>query len=98
MRAGAIPEMNDTLDYLNTFARFPFALRRFLRHRLTLEQAKQIICERMEHREENFCKTLEKSVYAHPSSPYLALLKRAGCELGDVRELVKRKGLEAALQ
>ncbi|HZQ09882.1 MAG TPA: hypothetical protein VFD70_25110 [Anaerolineae bacterium] len=90
--------MNETLDYLNTFARFPFALRRFLLHRLTLAQAKQTIHERMEHREENFLKTLETSIYGHPSSPYLALLKRADCELGDVRALVKRQGLEAALR
>ena len=33
--------MGETLEYLQTFARFPFALRRFLQHRLTLDEAKK---------------------------------------------------------
>ena len=41
--------MNETLEYLQTFARFPFALRHFLKQRLTLDEAKQIVRERMEH-------------------------------------------------
>jgi len=90
--------MNETLEYLQTFARFPFALRKFLKNRLTLEDAKRIVLERMEHREENFLRVVEKSVYGYPRSPYLPLLKMAGCELGDLRALVKQKGLEGALR
>lgn len=90
--------MNETLAYLQTFARFPFALHRFMRHRLTLEEAKQIVRERMERRAENFLRVVEKSVYGHPRSPYLALLKMAGCELGDLHALVKQKGIEGALR
>lgn len=89
--------MNETLEYLRTFARFPFALRRFLQHRLTLDEAKQIVRERLEQREENFLRLVEKCVYGYPRSPYLALLKMAGCELGDLRALVRHKGLESAL-
>ncbi len=90
--------MSETLEYLQMFARFPFALRRFLKHKLTLEEARQIVRERMEHREENFLRVVEKSIYGYPRSPYLALLKMAGCEIGDLRALVKHKGLEGALR
>ncbi|HEX7588221.1 MAG TPA: hypothetical protein VF478_07895, partial [Anaerolineae bacterium] len=89
--------MSETLDYVKTFARFPFALRHFLRHTLTLEQAKQIVRERMEHREENFLLIAERGIYGYPRSPYLPLLRSARCELDDLRVLVKQKGLEGAL-
>lgn len=90
--------MNETLDYVKMFARFPLSLRRFSRQTLTLDEAKRIVHARMEHREENFLNIVERSVYGHPPSPYLALLKMAGCELSDLRTLVKRKGLEGALR
>ena len=90
--------MNETLEYLQTFARFPFVLRKFLQHQLTLDEAKQIVRERLDRREENFLRIIETSVYAHPRSPYLPLLKMAGCEMGDLRALVKHQGLENALR
>lgn len=90
--------MNETLEFLLMYARFPFELRRFLQHSLTLDEAKAVIRERMEHREENFLQIAERSIYGYPRSPYLPLLKIAGCELGDLRALVKQKGLEGALR
>jgi hypothetical protein len=90
--------MSDTLEYLRMFGRFPFALRRFLRSTLTLEDARRIIRERMEHREQSFLRVVERSVYGSPASPYLRLLRIAGCELGDLRALVKQKGLEGTLR
>ncbi len=90
--------MSDTLGYLQTFARFPIALRKFLREPITLAQAKQSVQERMEQRSENFLRMLERSVYNTPRSPYRALLQRAGCELGDVRALVQHKGVEGTLR
>jgi hypothetical protein len=90
--------MNENLEYIRMFARFPFGLRRFLRHSLTLEQAHTIVRERMARREENFLCTVERSVYGFPASPYLWLLKQARCELNDVRALVRRLGLEGALR
>ncbi len=89
--------MGDTLDNLSMFAQFPGALRRFLQHPLTLEQAKAITRQNMECREDNFLQMAEKSIYGHPTSPYLALLRLAGCELGDLRVLVRQRGLEGAL-
>ena len=90
--------MRETLEYLRSFAQFPFALRRFLGVRLTLEQARGIVRERMERREDNFLRFAGRSIYGHAGSPYLALLKLAGCELGDLRAAVKKKGLEGALE
>ncbi len=52
----------------------------------------------MARRAENFLRLVERSVYGVPQSPYLALLKLAGCELGDLRALVNDKGLESALR
>jgi hypothetical protein len=41
---------------------------------------------------------VERSIYGNPRSPYLALLKLAGCEFGDLSAAVKQKGLEGALR
>lgn len=90
--------LGETIDYLKTFARFPFGLRRFARQTLTLEAARRIVRDRFERREEEFVQIAERSIYGFKRSPYLALLKRAGCELGDLRDLVRRRGLEGALR
>jgi len=90
--------MSDTLDYLKMFARFPFSLRRFLRqHPLTPEEARRIAKERMARREESFLRIAKRCVYGYPSSPYLALLRRAGCEFGDLQASVKKGGVDGAL-
>jgi hypothetical protein len=90
--------VNENLEYAAMFARFPFAVRRFMKQRITLDDAKRIVRERMEQREVNLLRTVTHGVYGNPSSPYLALLKHAGCELGDFRDLVTRKGVEPALR
>ena len=89
--------MIESLAYARMFARFPFALKRFLSETLTIERARDIVRDRLEKREQNFLRLMERSVYAHPASPYLGLLKHARCELGDLRALVMDKGLDAAL-
>lgn len=90
--------MGENSEYLKMFAQFPFALRRFLKHKLTLEAAQRIVRERMVHREENLLRIIAQNIYNVPRSPYLALLKHAGCEFGDLQELVKQKGVEGALR
>jgi len=89
--------VNETLEYLAMYARFPFALRRFLQYSLTLDEAKAIIRERMERREEIFLKSAERCIYGYARSPYLPLLRQAGCEMGDLQTLVRQKGVEGAL-
>ena len=88
----------ESLEYLPTFARFPRALRRFLKRPLTLEVARTIAADRLACREANFLRIIEKSVYAYPASPYRALLRLAGCELGDLEPLVERDGVDQALK
>jgi len=89
--------MNDTLAYLASFARFPRALRAFLARPLTIEGARAIVAARFAHRESNFLRIVERSIYKHPASPYLKLLRHAGCELGDLKTLVATRGLDGAL-
>src|SRR4029078_6170232 len=89
--------MIESLAYARMFARFPFALKRFMSETLTIERARDIVRGRLEQREANFLRLIERSVYGHPASPYLDLLKHARCELGDLRALVMDKGLDAAL-
>lgn len=90
--------LRDTSDFIRTFSGFPFALQRFLAHPLTLDDARRIVADRLAHREDNFLRIAERAVYGNPRSPYLALLRLAGCELGDLRRLVSTEGLDAALQ
>jgi hypothetical protein len=90
--------LKETLEYLKMFAQFPLALRRFARHTLTLDQAKHIVRGRMEQREERFLLIVERSIYGYPASPYLTLLEMAGCELGDLKEMLRRQGLEETLR
>jgi hypothetical protein len=89
--------MRDTFAYLTSFARFPRALRAFLREPLTLPRARAIVADRFAHRDRNFLRIVEQSIYNHPPSPYLKLLRHAGCELGDLKTLVAARGLDRAL-
>jgi hypothetical protein len=90
--------MNETVDYLKTFAQLPLALRRFSRHTITLQDAKRIVRERMERREDNFLQFVRRAIYDYPASPYLPLLQMVGCGYGDLQALVRRNGLEGALR
>ncbi len=79
------------------FGRFARDLPRFLRTRMTLEDARETIRRRLDSREENFLQLVERSVYGHSPSPYLPLLRSARCELGDLRAMVRSRGLETTL-
>jgi hypothetical protein len=61
------------------YARFALGLRRFLNKTLTLEEARSVVCRRLEQRNENFVRIVDRAVYRNPRSPYLVLLKQAGC-------------------
>ncbi len=83
---------------LKMYARFAWGLRGFLRHTISLEEAKAIVRRRMAEREANFLRLVEKGIFGYPRSPYLPLLKLAGCELGDIQNMVRNKGLEDTLR
>ena len=82
---------------LVTGARFLWRLPGFLRHPITAEQAGAILLRRIEHRERDFLDLVRRTIYGKFPSPYRALLRRAGCEYGDLEQLVNRDGVEEAL-
>jgi hypothetical protein len=86
------------LDDLKMYGSFTAGLRDYLLHQITLQEAQRIVAERMERREENFLRLLRRGIYGHTGSPYLWLLKQAGCELGDVEQMVRLRGLEGTLR
>jgi hypothetical protein len=69
----------------------------FLRTPTTLEQAELTVKRLLETRSERFLCTVDWAIYSRPHSPYLRLLRAAGCEPGDLRALAAREGVEGAL-
>ncbi len=86
------------LAQLGLAGRFFLDLRRFLKEPITPEQCRARVREGLRARADNFLLVLERAVYARPGSPYQRLLAHAGVTLDDVRELVRREGLEATLE
>lgn len=86
------------LDDAKMYARFAFGLHKFLRKRITLEEARTVIKNNLASRDQNFLRVLERGIYGYAASPYLPLLKWAGCEYGDVEKMVRQDGLTAALR
>jgi hypothetical protein len=83
---------------LKMYGRFAWGLRGFLRHTITLEEAKAIVRQRLAERETNFLRLVEKGIFGYPRSPYLPLLKLAQVELGDIQNMVRARGLEDTLR
>jgi hypothetical protein len=73
-------------------------LQRFLRHHLSLEEARSILRVRLERREADFLALAQNAIYANPRSPHLELLRLAGCEYGDLKLLIQWEGLEGMLR
>jgi len=65
---------------------------------MRFDQARTLVRTRLEGRQADFLTLMREAVYGHPSSPYLVLLKRAGCEFDDLRRLVIKDGVESALE
>lgn len=53
--------------------------------------------EQFLRREEHFLRLAEQVVFAQPDHPYHRMFRHAGCSFGDLAQLVKSSGLEAAL-
>jgi len=73
-------------------------LREFFKDRVTLQQAEEEIKRALETRERRFLDLMQLQVYQNPKSPYLKLLKHAGCEYGDIERQAQRHGLETTLE
>lgn len=85
-------------DDLRMYARFAWGLRSYLRETITLADAKAIVHQRLEERESNFLRLVERGIYGYAHSPYLPLLKLAQVELCDIQNMVRAKGLEDTLR
>jgi hypothetical protein len=64
---------------------------------MQVPEAFSIIASRLQNREVNFVKSLQRGVFDNHRSPYRALLSMAGCTMGDVKELLRKEGLEGTL-
>jgi hypothetical protein len=78
-------------------ARLTRAVPRLLSQPISPADARAALGRRLAGRESSFLEVLRRGVYQHPSSPYRALLRRAGCEWGDLEALVRERGVEGAL-
>jgi hypothetical protein len=86
-----------TLDHLAMAARLARDSHGFLGAPIGLPQAVQVVQDQLRDREGRFLAIVRETIYACPRSPYLALLREAGCTFDDVKDLVAREGLEGAL-
>ena len=89
-----MPFLSDAYGFLRLAA----GLKTFLREPISVEAAKDIVRKGMQTRDVAFLQKIERAIFANPRSPYLKLFRSAGCELDDVRNLVKREGVEETLQ
>jgi len=78
--------------------RLAIGLRASLREIVTPETARSLVRRWVAERDARFLRNLERAVFGHRASPYRALFECAGCGLEDVAALVRRDGLEAALE
>ena len=86
------------LGDMKMYTRFTWGLRSFLRHTLSLEEARTTVRQRMAEREANFLRLLKRGIFGHARSPYRALLKLANCEMGDIQSMLRDRGLEGTLR
>ena len=70
----------------------------YLRRPLTVSEAHTILSGRLERRDEDFLLFVRRTIFGAPGSPYLDLLRLAGCQYGDIERLVRRDGLEGTLR
>ncbi|HEY1373000.1 MAG TPA: hypothetical protein VGH50_11065 [Candidatus Binatia bacterium] len=73
------------------------ALREYFAHPISLRDAEDVVKRNVAARGENFLDLVRTRVYERPGSPYLTLLKIAGCEFSDLEAAVRRDGLERTL-
>jgi hypothetical protein len=62
-----------------------------------LQRSREIIRERLQNRDKNLLWLVKNAIFGYNSSPYLQLLKLAGCDYGDLEAMVRSDGVESAL-
>lgn len=88
---------SDSLKFYGTVGLIR-SLRGFLAERLSVEQAREELKRAIDQRDQKFLELLRTQVYDRQSSPYLKLLKFAGCDFSDLRASVHQHGLEKSLE
>jgi len=86
------------LKQLQMYARYGMGLPGFLRRTITLADAEALVRRGIEQRDENFLSLIERGVFGYPQSPHARLMRLARCEMGDLRDMVRRQGLRPALR
>lgn len=81
----------------NYYAQLAAGLARWVREPI-LPDADAVIQEMVLRRETNFLELTERAVFGHPTNPFNALLRHAGCEHGDLVRMVRLRGLEGTLR
>jgi hypothetical protein len=89
--ASDVKKAKDTLALIKS-------LRSFLRDPVSLERARHEIEQSLAVREASFLELVHTCIYERPKSPYLKLLKFAGCAYADLETHVRRYGLETCLE
>ncbi len=85
-------------EQLTTYLRFTAGFGPFLRRTVSLAEARAQIARRLETRGDRLLRLLSRAVFDSPQSPYLPLLRRAGCQYGDAVDGVRRWGVDGFLQ
>jgi hypothetical protein len=80
------------------YARFAAGLPAFLKMRITPESAAAVVSQRLRSREDNFLRLVRLAVFERRDSPYLFIMRALRCEPGDIQAMVRRDGLDAALE
>jgi hypothetical protein len=73
-------------------------VRAFVSDRVTRDRAHEEIRHRLDTRGERFLALARARIYGKPQHPYLRLLQAAGCDYADLETLVRRKGIDGALE
>lgn len=92
--------MKMLLNSLNSFygyARFYLSLKEFLRNIISEEEAKKIITQRLNNREDNFLKLIKNGIFLNKASPYLKLFNFFKISYNDLEKMVAKGGLEFTL-
>jgi hypothetical protein len=89
--------LGERREDLAMLARLGRDLPRAFRAPIDAAEARARLRHRLANRERRLLAIAERAIYANPRSPYLRLLRHVGCELGDLRALLAREGLEGAL-
>lgn len=77
--------------------RFLWALRRYMRHTLTLEEAEDQVRRHVQQRHVSFLRMMQQGVFDNEHSPYRKLMAHYGITYNDVAAWVGALGVEGAL-